>query len=444
MRRDCVTLVLHLILYMILEEIFLMEYNFVLRGNVLYTPQCGALSVHPHSYLVCEGGQVAGIFEELPEVYRNFPVEDFGDKMILPGLVDLHVHAGQYAFRGLGMDQELLAWLEQNAFPEESRFADASYAARAYPIFVDALRRSATTRACIFATLHRPATLQLMQLLEDAGMPCYVGKVNMDRNSPDTLRETTEESLAETRRWLEESRDFSQVRPILTPRFIPSCTDALMAGLGRLQQEFQVPAQSHLSENLSEIDWVQSLCPDTRFYGEAYDRVGLFGGACPTIMAHCVWSGPEERALLKENGVFIAHCPQSNMNVSSGIAPIKQYLREGQRVGLGSDVAGGAHLSIFRAMTDAIQCSKLRWRLVDQDTPALTLPEALYMATKGGGAFFGKVGSFEPGYAFDAVVVDDSDLPTTHTCTLEERLERFVYLSDGQPFAKYAAGRRLF
>ena len=114
---------------------------------------------------------MAGIFEELPEVYRNFPVEDFGDKMILPGLVDLHVHAGQYAFRGLGMDQELLAWLEQNAFPEESRFADASYAARAYPIFVDALRRSATTRACIFATLHRPATLQLMQLLEDAGMP---------------------------------------------------------------------------------------------------------------------------------------------------------------------------------------------------------------------------------------------------------------------------------
>lgn len=421
-----------------------MKHNFVLRGNVLYTPQCGSLALHPDSYLVCENGRVAGIFRDLPEPYRTFPVEDFGDKLILPGLVDLHVHAGQYAFRGLGMDRELLAWLEHNAFPEESRFADAAYAARAYAIFVDALRRSATTRACIFATLHRPATLRLMQLLEDAGMPCYVGKVNMDRNSPDTLRETTEESLAETRRWLEESRAFSRVRPILTPRFIPSCTDALMAGLGRLQREFHVPAQSHLSENLSEIDWVQSLCPDTRFYGEAYDRVGLFGGDCPTIMAHCVWSGPEERALLKENGVFIAHCPQSNMNVSSGIAPIKQYLREGQRVGLGSDVAGGAHLSIFRAMTDAIQCSKLRWRLVDQDTPALTLPEALYMATKGGGAFFGKVGSFEPGYAFDAVVVDDSHLPTTRTCTLEERLERFVYLSDGQPCAKYAAGYRLF
>lgn len=147
---------------------------------------------------------------------------------------------------------------------------------------------------------------------------------------------------------------------------------------------------------------------------------------------------------MKEKGVFIAHCPQSNMNVSSGIAPIRTFLREGQRVGLGSDVSGGAHLSIFRAMTDAIQCSKLRWRLVDPDDSALTLAEVLYLATKGGGAFFGKVGSFEPGYAFDAVVMDDSNLPTTRNCTLAERLERVVYLSDGRPFAKYAAGKRLF
>lgn len=147
---------------------------------------------------------------------------------------------------------------------------------------------------------------------------------------------------------------------------------------------------------------------------------------------------------MKNNGVFIAHCPQSNMNVSSGIAPVRTFLREGQRVGMGSDVAGGAHLSIFRAMTDAIQCSKLRWRLVDQGDPALTMAEALYLATKGGGAFFGKVGSFEPGYEFDAIVMDDAGLPTTRVCTLDERLERVVYLSEGRPFAKYAAGKRLF
>ena len=371
-------------------------------------------------------------------------MEDFGEKLILPGLIDLHVHASQYAYRGLGMDMELLDWLEHNAFPEESHFSDPDYARRAYEIFTEQLKYSATTRACIFATIHRPATLMLMEQLERAGLPCFVGKVNMDRNSPDILCETTGESLAETRRWLEESSGFQLVRPILTPRFTPSCTDALMDGLGALQREFGVAMQSHLSENRSEIQWVAELCPGTRFYGESYARSGLFGGDCPTVMAHCVWSGEEERRMMKENGVFIAHCPQSNMNVSSGIAPVRTFLREGQRVGLGSDVAGGAHLSIFRAMTDAIQCSKLRWRLVNQDAPALTIAETLYLATKGGGAFFGKVGSFESGYEFDAIVMDDANLPTTRACTLAERLERVVYLSDGRPFAKYAAGKRLF
>lgn len=421
-----------------------MEQTFALKGNIIFTPACGQLEVRPGQYLVCENGLVAGIFEALPERFGGIPVHDHGDRLILPGLVDLHVHASQYAYRGLGMDMELLDWLEENAFPEEARFAEPDYAAAAYRVFTDELTRSATTRACIFATVHRPATLLLMDLLEKAGLRGFVGKLNMDSNCPDYLRETTEESLAETRRWLEESAGFSAVRPVITPRFIPSCSEELMNGLGKLQRQFGAAIQSHLSENLSEIEWVKQLRPWSRFYGEAYSQPGLFGGECPTVMAHCIWSGREERALMKEQGVFLAHCPQSNMNVSSGIAPVRTWLNEGQKAGLGSDVAGGAHLSIFRAMTDAIQCSKLRWRLVDDSLAALTLPEALYLATKGGGEFFGKVGSFEPGYECDAIVMDDSTLPTTRKCTLTERLERVVWLSDGLPSAKYVAGRRLF
>ena len=166
-----------------------MERTFALKGNVIYTPVCGQLELRPGSYLVCEEGVVAGIFDALPERYQDIPVEDFGEKLILPGLIDLHVHASQYAYRGLGMDMELLDWLEHNAFPEESHFADPDYARRAYEIFTEQVKYSATTRACIFATIHRPATLMLMEQLEQAGLPCFVGKVNMDRNSPDTLRE---------------------------------------------------------------------------------------------------------------------------------------------------------------------------------------------------------------------------------------------------------------
>ena len=421
-----------------------MDRTFALKGNIIFTPACGRLEVRPGQYLVCEDGLVAGIFETLPGRFGGIPVHDHGDRLILPGLVDLHVHASQYAYRGLGMDMELLDWLEENAFPEEARFAEQEYAAAAYRVFTDELTRSATTRACVFATVHRPATLLLMELMEKAGLRGFVGKLNMDSNCPDYLRETTDGSLAETRRWLEESAGFSAVRPVITPRFIPSCSEKLMTGLGELQRQFGAAMQSHLSENLSEIEWVKQLRPWSRFYGEAYSRPGLFGGECPTVMAHCIWSGEEERALMKEQGVFLAHCPQSTMNVSSGIAPGRTWLNEGQKAGLGSDVAGGAHLSIFRAMTDAIQCSKLRWRLVDDSLAALTLPETLYLATKGGGEFFGKVGSFEPGYEFDAIVMDDSALPTTRKCTLTERLERVVWLSDGLPLAKYVAGRRLF
>ena len=136
--------------------------------------------------------------------------------------------------------------------------------------------------------------------------------------------------------------------------------------------------QSHLSENFGEIAWVKELCPNTHFYGEAYSQFDLFGGDCPTIMAHCVHSSDEEIALMKKQGVYIAHCPQSNTNLSSGISPARRYLDKGLHIGLGSDIAGGTSVSILRAMADAIQVSKLYWRLVDSSMKPLTVEEAFY------------------------------------------------------------------
>ena len=162
-------------------------------------------------------------------------------------------------------------------------------------------------------------------------------------------------------------------------------------------------------------------------------------------MAHCVWSTEEEVSLMHKNGVFVAHCPASNMNLTSGIAPIRKYLDLGLNVGLGSDIAGGHSDSIFRAITDAIQVSKMYFRMVEESVRPLIFPEAFYLATMGGGAFFGKVGCFEKDYEFDAVVLDDSVLPHPQNLSLAQRMERAVYLGldEKNITAKYAAGKKI-
>lgn len=419
---------------------------FALKGTLCYSKNMHELVFMENSYVICENGISAGVFSRLPEKYKDIPVEDMGNKLIIPGFTDLHLHAPQYAYRGTGMDLELLDWLNTITFPQEARYEDLSYAREAYSIFTDDLKHSFTTRACMFATLHRPATELLMDMLEESGLVTMVGKVNMDRNgSPELQEESAQVSAKDTRQWLEDIKGrYQHTYPILTPRFIPSCTDGLMTELRKIQKEYQLPVQSHLSENLGEISWVKELCPTSRFYGDAYDQFGLFGGSCPTIMAHCVHSSDEELHLIKDQGVYIAHCPQSNTDLSSGIAPIRKYLDMDLHVGLGTDIAAGFSLSMFRAMADAIQVSKLRWRLADQTLAPLTLNEAFYMATIGGGSFFGKVGSFEKGYEFDALILDDSRIRHPQEITARDRLERLVYLADDRNLTgKYVQGRRI-
>ncbi|MEG2119889.1 MAG: amidohydrolase family protein, partial [Pseudoflavonifractor sp.] len=362
--------------------------SFVLKGDLCWSKDSTHIETRQDGYLVCVDGVSAGVFGRLPDRYAAFPLIDYTGRLITPGLTDLHVHAPQYAFRGLGMDLELLEWLDTNVFPEESKYRDLAYAKLAYNQFVEDMKRGPNTRACIFATVHGAATELLMDLLEASGLSTMVGKVNMDRNSPDSLREgSAAVSIAETEGWLARvAGKYAHTKPILTPRFVPSCTDELMAQLGELQRKYTLPVQSHLSENQGEVAWVHDLCPAAEFYGDAYAAHGLFGGSAPTIMAHCVLSEAPERRRMKEQGVYIAHCPQSNTNLSSGVAPVRTFLQEGQHVGLGSDVAGGASLSIFRAMADAIGTSKLRWRLQDQSLAPLTAAEAFYLGTVGGGS----------------------------------------------------------
>ncbi|MCL2880813.1 MAG: amidohydrolase family protein, partial [Treponema sp.] len=259
--------------------------NFILKGDICWST--GMRSLGTGNYLVCSDGKSAGVYDSLPREYAGFPMMDYSGRLIIPGLVDLHTHAPQFAFRGLGMDIELLDWLKTHAFPEETKYRDIEYARFAYSLFLENIKKGPNTRMVIFATVHTPATLLLMDMLEESGLVCMVGKVNMDRNSPEYLREeSAASSLEATREWLSASFSpgessgsrYKNVFPILTPRFIPSCTDALMQGLAAIQKEYKLPVQSHLSENCREIEWVRELCPQSDGYGAAYAGFDLFGG----------------------------------------------------------------------------------------------------------------------------------------------------------------------
>ena len=417
----------------------------LIKGSFIYSIDKDNIEIKENQYLLIRDGKSEEFYKEIPSRLKNIQIEDYGDNIIIPGLIDLHIHAPQYAFRGMGMDMQLLDWLNTYAFKEEGKYRDLEYAKKQYSKFVSDVKNSATTRLSIFATLHKDATIMLMDMLEEAGIKAYVGKVNMDRNSPEFLTEDTLKSKEDTIEWLEDTKDrYKNIKPILTPRFIPSCTDNLMEEIKQINNIYNIPVQSHLSENKSEIEWVAELHPDTKNYAEAYDKYNLFGKNNKTIMAHCVHCPDDEIELIKQNNVVVAHCPQSNANLTSGIAPIKNMLGMGINVGLGSDIAAGSSLSIFRAMSDAVQVSKLRESLTGQKNQTLTLTEVFYLGTKGGGKFFGDVGSFEKGYEFDAVVLNDKSFGDNSDFTLKERLERIIYLSDDRNIvAKYVAGNKI-
>ena len=418
------------------EEEF-MENSFVVKGDFCYSKNKDEFVTIENGYLVCVNGKSQGCFEVLPNEYLDLPLIDYSNKLIIPALVDLHIHAPQFAFRGTDMDMELMDWLANHTFPEESKYSDLDYAEKAYKIFANSMKKSATGYCCIFATKHRKATELLMDLLDTTGIVSYVGKVNMDREAPEALLEPNALCAAyDTYGWINNViNKYKNTKPILTPRFIPCCTPELLQELKEIQLAYNLPVQSHLSENKGEIEFVRQLAPQSAFYGDAYDEHSMFGvnhingQPYKAIMAHCVYSTEEEMLKMKENGVYVAHCPSSNMNLSSGIAPIRKYLNLNLKMGLGSDVAGGHSESMLRAICDAVQVSKLYWRLIDENYKPLTFKESFYLATIGGGEFFGKVGSFEKDYDCSFVVLDDSINKYPNKLSIGQRIESAAYSS---------------
>lgn len=417
------------------------------KGHFIDTPTPDRFRVRADAVAIVEAGRLLSLENEVPAGFASLGVTDLGPGVVIPSFIDLHVHAPQHMQMGTGLDLGLLDWLERYTFPGESRFADENYARNIYPLFAAELLRQGTLRSVVYGTVHSASTLILAQVLEQAGLMAFVGKVNMDQNAPDYLKELSGAAFNDTEMFCRTLAGRDRVRPIVTPRFAPSCTETLMKDLGRLSRRLNLPVQSHLSETLSEAQWVSQLFPDSRSYTHVYDDCGLLGP--DSLMAHAIFLSDEEIDLIMERSATLVHCPSANLNLSSGIMPLGRYLDRGVNLGLGSDVGAGHTLAMYRIVVQAVQSAKLLRILRPQENHrAVTLSEAFYLATMGNGQFFtrqgrGPCGAFEPGMSFDALSID-MGLPEAVKMSPVSQLERFLYAGEDRHIkARILAGREL-
>lgn len=257
-------------------------------------------------------------------------------EFLIPGFVDTHLHAPQYVNVGVGYHLTLLDWLNKYTFPAESKFSDLEFAQTVYDKVVKRTLKSGTTTACYFATIHLEASLLLADIMVKHGQRGYVGKVCMDQNSPDNYVETTQEAISRTEEFIQKLREKhgseNLVDAIITPRFAISCTDGLMSALAALAKKYNAPIQTHMSENSDEIKFVLST-HEVDEYVEVYRDSGLLTDR--TILAHCVHSSDKELDIIKKYNCGIAHCPNSNTSLASGLMNAKKVEKHGVKMGLG-------------------------------------------------------------------------------------------------------------
>lgn len=372
------------------------------------------------------------------------------NQFLMPGLVDTHAHAPQFAFTGSGLDLSLLDWLNRYTFPCESKFTDLQYAHSVYKQSIQTHLSNGTTTICYYGTIHLEATKLLVQLMNEIGMRGFVGKVCMDQNAPDWYCEMNDEqSLRDTLEfvnWFKQNPEITLVKPIVTPRFAISCSKPLMKGLGNIARDNGgLPIQTHLSESKGEIEFVHQLYPENKNYTSVYDECGLLTER--TVLAHCVHLNEDEIELVLRKECGVSHCPTSNVTLSSGIMPTREYLNRGIKLGLGTDVAGGYSPSLVEAIRSCVGMSKMMSLL--RGSGPVTLEEAFYMATSGGAKLLGlecEIGSFAIGKQFDALLVDYSHINgfIEPNCQLSDIFEKVIYLMDDRNInTVYVAGRNV-
>ncbi|KAJ3008026.1 hypothetical protein HKX48_008815 [Thoreauomyces humboldtii] len=371
------------------------------------------------------------------------------DEFFIPGFIDTHVHAPQYVYAGAGTDVPLMMWLEKYAFPAEQQMRVPAYARDVYGKLVDRTLRNGTTTAMYFATIDVEPCMIFAEILKEKGQRGFVGKVCMDRNSPASYIETTDESLERAEEFIRQIQAMHHplLTPVITPRFIPTCTPELLKGLGDLARKHNVPVQSHLSESKDEVAFVSSLHPGEGTDTAIFERAGLLTQR--TVMAHSIYLTSEDTQILVEKGCGLAVCPISNYFFAGDSFPVKERMDAGLKCGLGTDIAGGYSPSILQNIRTMVMASRARNNR-NPEAGVVDYKCGFYLATRGGAEVLGLkdiVGGFNVGMQFDACRVrlgGGGPVDVFDGEDWERKFEKFVNLSDDRNFVEvYVAGRRV-
>lgn len=393
--------------------------------------------------LVVREGRIEQLGEAadlLPNLDGSVEQVDLSGKLIVPGFVDCHVHFPQVDIIA-SYGEQLLDWLNKYAYPVEARFADRAYADEVAGFFIDELLGNGTTTALVFATVHPQSVDAILSEALRRNMRLIAGKVLMDRNCPEPLRDTAETGYAQSRELIERWHGRKRIGYAITPRFAVTSSAEQLAAAGRLASEFpDVHVHTHLAENTGEVELIAKQFPWSRSYLDVYDRYNLVRSR--SVFAHCLHLDDADRQKLAARGAAIAFCPTSNLFLGSGLFDLSAACRAGVRVGIGTDVGGGTSLNQLTTLSEAYKVLQLQHQ-------SLPVYSAFYLATLGGArslALDGQIGNFEAGKEADFVVLDSTtaSIPRRRvqaTTSISEELFALMMLGDDRAIcATYVLG----
>ncbi|GFE68082.1 guanine deaminase [Chroococcus sp. FPU101] len=402
-------------------------------ADPFYTTESESIRYFPDGLLVIKDGKVEafGDYEALKDEYINTPITAYPGMLITPGFIDMHVHFPQIEMIA-SYGEQLLEWLNKYTFPTEGKFNDQNYAQQMAGFFLDELLKNGTTTAVVLATVFPQSVDAFFEESSKRNLRMVAGKVLMDRNAPDYLKDTAKSSYEQSKELIEKWHNNGRSLYAITPRFSVTSTPEQLEAAGKLLAEYpDVYVHTHLSENRAEVDFVKELFPDSKNYLDTYDHAGLVGER--SIFAHCIHLSEQEFERLSETKAIIAFCPTSNLFLGSGLFNINQAKSSDYpvKVGLGTDVGGGTSLSMLQTMNEAYKVTQMRQQ-------KLSPLQAFFLATLGGAKALcleDKIGNFDVGKEADFIVINPRSTslmalrnPEEVLNTLEELSERLFTL----------------